>query len=187
MTRAQSRSRTGSLRLAIDRPVVLVGMMGSGKSTIGRRLAEQLHLPFADADSEIETAAGLSISEIFARFGEPYFRDGERRVIHRLMERGPCVIATGGGAFAQPDTRQDILDNAISIWLDVPLPTLLERTSRRTTRPLLQTGDPKATLQRLLVERQPFYAMANLRVSSDAAPHARAVDAVIGALKDYLS
>lgn len=187
MTRARSRHQFGPLPLSINRPVVLVGMMGSGKSTIGRRLAEKLRLPFADADSEIEAAAGLSISEIFSRFGEAYFRDGERRVIHRLMENGPCVIATGGGAFAQPDTRQDILDNAISIWLDVPLATLLERTSRRNTRPLLQNGDPEATLRQLLVDRTPAYAMATLRVSSDAAPHARAVDAVIAALKDHLS
>lgn len=175
-----------ALRRRLDRPVVLVGMMGSGKSSLGRRLAQRLDLPFADADDEIESAAGMKISEIFAQFGEPYFRDGERRVISRLLANGPGIIATGGGAFVQDDTRQEILDHAIAIWLDVPAHTLVERTARRTHRPLLQTGDPAATLRRMLEERQPYYALAPVRVESGAAPHGRAVDALITALQEHL-
>lgn len=172
-------------RARIDRPIVLIGMMGSGKSTIGRRLAQRLHLPFTDADEEIEHAAGLTIAEIFARFGEPYFRDGERRVINRLLQAGPSVIATGGGAFVQADTRCAILKRGIAVWLDVPVNILVERTARRDTRPLLLTGNPAETLARLLDERQPAYALAPIRIASDAAPHARSVDAIINALKEY--
>ena len=175
-----------ALRRRLDRPVVLVGMMGSGKSSLGRRLAQRLDLRFADADDEIERAAGMKISEIFSQFGEAYFRDGERRVISRLLGEGPGIIATGGGAFIQEETRQEILDHAIAIWLDVPADTLVERTARRTHRPLLQTGDPAATLRRMLEERQPYYALAPIRVESGTAPHGRAVDALVAALQDHL-
>ncbi|QJQ32431.1 shikimate kinase [Sphingomonas lacunae] len=173
--------------LTIDRPIVLVGMMGSGKSSVGKRLAARLSLPFYDADDEIESAAGLKIAEIFERYGEPYFRDGERRVIQRLMEAGPCVLATGGGAFVQPDTRQRILDKGIAIWLDVPVNILVERTARRSHRPLLNQGNPREILTRLLKERGPAYAEAHLKVKTDQTPHARAVEAIIALLKEYLA
>ena len=175
------------LRARIVRPVVLVGMMGSGKTSIGRRMAQRLSLRFADADEEIEAAAGMSVSEILERFGEPNFRDGERRVIARLLESGPMVLSTGGGAFAQADTRAEILSAATVIWLDASLRTLVERTRRRNHRPLLQTGDPAQTLARLLDERAPAYAQAHIRIASDSAPHHRAVDLAVNALKDYLA
>lgn len=171
----------------IDKPLVLVGMMGSGKSSIGRRLATRLHIPFHDADEAIETAAQSSIAEIFARDGEAYFRDGERRVIARLLGHGPCVLATGGGAFVQPDTRGDILARGIAIWLDASVATLVERTSRRDHRPLLRTGNPAATLERLCAERRDAYAMAHIHIASDAGPHKRTLDAILSALEDYLA
>lgn len=180
---APSAPFTAALRL--ERPIVLVGMMGSGKTTIGRRLARRLHLPFADADEEIEKAASLSITEIFAQYGEAYFRDGERRVIHRLLHNGPSVIATGGGAFAQQATRQDILDNALSVWIDVPITTLVERTAKRNTRPLLRTGNPEDILRELLDKRAPDYARANIRVACGPEPHGRAVEAIVDALRAY--
>lgn len=173
--------------IPIDRPIVLVGMMGSGKSTIGRRLAQRLALPFADADEEIERAADMPIADIFARFGEAYFRDGERRVINRLLGAGPGVLATGGGAFAQSDTRAAILARALAVWLDVPVATLVERTSRRNTRPLLLSGDPTKTLTQLLAERAPFYALAPIHIAVAAPSHAHVVDAIIDALKDFAS
>ena len=179
--------RSKAPELVIDRPIVLVGMMGSGKSSVGKRLAARLSLPFYDADDEIESAAGLKISEIFERYGEPHFRDGERRVIQRLMEAGPCVLATGGGAVVQPETRQRILENGIAIWLDVPLPILVERTARRSHRPLLNQGNPREILARLLEERGPAYAEAHLRVKTDQTPHARAVEAIVTLLREYLA
>jgi len=162
--------------------VVLVGLMGVGKSTVGRRLAARLRLPFADADAEIERAAGLSVSEIFERFGEPYFRDGERRVIARLLDGAPKVIATGGGAFVQEETRALILRDAVSVWLDAPPEVLAERVGRRDTRPLLRGRDPRAVLEELSAARAPFYAMADLRVSSRRAPHDATVNAILEAL-----
>lgn len=167
-----------------QRPIVLVGMMGSGKSSVGRRLAARLDLPFHDADDEIESAAGMTISEIFERYGEPYFRAGERRVIARLLENGRCVIATGGGAFAEEETRALILERGITVWLDVPVPVLVERVARRSHRPLLNGRDPAQVLNELLERRGPAYAQAHLRVSSDTAPHGRAVDAIMHALKE---
>ncbi len=175
------------LAARIDKPLVLVGMMGSGKSSIGRRLAARLHLPFHDADEAIETAAQSSISEIFARDGEAYFRDGERRVIARLLGQGRCVLATGGGAFVQPATRDDILARGIVIWLDASVATLVERTSRRDHRPLLRTGNPAETLERLCAERRDAYAKAHIRIASDAGPHKRTLDAIMLALEDYLA
>lgn len=169
------------------RPVVLVGMMGSGKSTIGRRLGARLHLPFLDADHEIEIAhAGLTISEIFAQHGEPYFRDGEARVIARLLESGSCVLATGGGAFMREDTRNRIRDKAVSVWLQADGDVILRRVKRRADRPLLQTADPAATIQRLIVERSPVYQLADVAISSRDVPHEKVVDECVDAIQAYL-
>ena len=170
----------------IDRPVVLVGLMGVGKSTVGRRLARMLGRDFVDADDAIAEAAQLSIPEIFAQFGEPYFRDGERRVIARLIEEGHGVIATGGGAFVDPVTRALILDKAIAVWIDADVDTLVERTARRNTRPLLKNGDPKEILSRLAAERAAFYAEAPIRVVSENGPHADTARAIIEAINQWL-
>ncbi|CAN5155869.1 shikimate kinase [soil metagenome] len=165
------------------RSVVLVGMMGSGKSTLGRRLGVRLHVPFLDADHEIEVAhAGMTISEIFAQHGEPYFRDGEARVIARLLESGPSVIATGGGAYMREETRNRIRDKAISVWLQADGDVILKRVKRRADRPLLQTADPAATIERLIGERSPFYQLADLAISSRDVPHEKIVDECIDAL-----
>ena len=164
------------------RSVVLVGMMGAGKSTIGRRLSLRLRLPFLDADTEIETAAGMSIPDIFEARGEPDFRDGEARVIARLLDNGPGVLATGGGAFMREETRNRIRDKAISIWLKVDADIILHRVKRRAGRPLLQTADPEATVERLIREREPIYQHADLTVWSRDVPHERIVDECIDAL-----
>ena len=171
----------------IDRPVVLIGLMGAGKSTVGRRLAGLMDRDFVDADDAIEDAAQRSISEIFAEFGEAYFRDGERRVIARLMEESNGVIATGGGAFVDPETRALILEKGIAVWIDCDIDTLVERTSRRNHRPLLKTGDPREILTRLLNERGPLYAEAQVRVKSNEGPHADTAQAILRAIEDYLS
>lgn len=163
-------------------PIVLVGLMGVGKSTVGRRLANRLKLPFVDADHEIEHAAGMTITDIFARYGEPYFRDGERRVIARLIDGRPKVIATGGGAFINDDTRALILSDALSIWLDAPVEVLVERVRRRDTRPLLRGRDAGAVLRDLAAKRNPFYGLAHLRVTSADAPHEHTVRAILEAI-----
>lgn len=163
-------------------PIVLVGLMGVGKSTVGRRLAARLSLPFIDADSEIEAAAGMSIADIFERFGEDYFRDGERRVIARLIDGTPKVIATGGGAFINTETRALILDQALAIWLNANPRILAERVKRRDTRPLLRGRDPAEVLTALAAARDPFYALAPIHVSSQQAPHDTTVTAIIKAL-----
>ncbi len=160
-------------------PIVLVGMMGVGKSTVGRRLAARLGLHFVDADEEIEKAAGMSVTEIFQRYGEPYFRDGERRVIARLMDGAPKVIATGGGAFMQDETRRLILDAAIAVWLDADIDILVERVGRRESRPLLKDRDPRIVLTELAAIRNPIYALAPIHVKSIAAPHEVAVDSIM--------
>jgi shikimate kinase len=170
----------------LDRPIVLVGMMGVGKSTVGRKLAALLNLHFRDADDEIEEAAQMSVSEIFERFGESYFRDGERRVIARLMEGGAKVIATGGGAFVQEETRKLILERAIAIWLDSDVDTLVERVGRRDTRPLLRDGDPAEIIARLRAEREPFYAQAAIHVFSNSGPHGEAVTRIVQELDKWL-
>jgi shikimate kinase len=170
----------------LDRPVVLVGMMGVGKSTVGRKLAALLGLPFCDADDAIEEAAQMTISEIFERFGEPYFRDGERRVIARLLDNGPAVIATGGGAFAQEETLKLVLESGIAIWLDSDVDTLVERVGRRDTRPLLKGGDPHEIVARLKEEREPFYAKAPIHISSNTGPHGDAVKRIVQALDQWL-
>ncbi len=165
------------------RSIVLVGLMGAGKSSIGRRLAQRLGLDFADADHEIERAAGCTIEEIFARFGEPAFRDGERRVIGRLLEdRAPIVLATGGGAFMDAETRARIRAHGVSVWLRADLDVLLRRVSRRSNRPLLKQGDPREVLERLVALRHPVYAEADLVVESDDSPAEATVERVIAAL-----
>ena len=165
-----------------DRPIVLVGLMGAGKSTVGRRLARRLGLDFVDSDEEIEVAAAHSIAEIFARFGEESFRDGERRVIARLIEGAPKVIATGGGAFMNDETRALILERCIAVWLDADVETLAERVSRRDTRPLLRDKDPLLMLRDLAGQRNPVYAEAHIHVQSQPMPHERAVEKIIEAL-----
>jgi shikimate kinase len=165
------------------RSVVLVGMMGSGKSSIGRRLAGRLAIPFVDADSEIEIAAGMTIPEIFDRHGEPYFRAGEARVIARLLDNGPQVLATGGGAYMSRDTRAAIRAKAVSIWLKAELDVLMKRIKRRTDRPLLKSGDPAVTLTALIAERYPVYAEADLTVLSRDVPHDAIVEEIVAALR----
>ena len=168
------------------RSIVLVGMMGAGKSTIGRRLAARLRLPFLDADAEIETAAGMSIPDIFESHGEPHFRDGEARVIARLLETGPSILATGGGAFMREETRNRIRDKAVSIWLKADADTILKRVKRRVDRPLLQTADPAATIGRLIDERHPVYQLADITIASREVLHEKIVEECIVALHDWL-
>ena len=171
-----------SRRIAIARPVVLIGLMGVGKTTIGRRLARRLDVGFADADHEIETAAGMSVSEIFERFGEAHFRDGERRVIARMIDDVPRVIATGGGAFMNAETRALILNRTTAVWLDSDVATLAERVGRRNDRPLLAGRDALAVLTELAAIRNPVYAVAPIHVTSHPAPHEETVDAIIAQL-----
>jgi shikimate kinase len=168
------------------RSVVLVGMMGAGKSTIGRRLSARLRLPFLDADIEIEAAAAMSIPEIFEAHGEPHFRDGEARVIARLLDNGPAVIATGGGAFMREETRGRIRLQAVSIWLKADADIIMRRVKRRVDRPLLQTADPEATVGRLIEEREPIYQHADLTIWSRDVPHEKIVDECIDALHTWL-
>lgn len=177
-----------ALARRIDRPIVLVGMMGVGKSSIGRKLASLLGCPFIDADDAIEEAAKMPIPEIFETYGEPYFRDGERRVIARLIEedRGPKVIATGGGAFCNEATRALILGKAIAVWLDSDVDTLVERTSRKDNRPLLKQGNPREILTRLRDERAPFYSQAPIHVTSTAGPQTRTVARVLKGVDEWL-
>jgi shikimate kinase len=168
--------------MKLKRTVALVGMMGAGKSSVGRRLAARLNVPFRDADAEIESAAGCTISEIFERFGEPAFRDGERKVIARLLNEPPHVMATGGGAFVDPSTRERLKREAVTVWLKAPVELLLARTQRRDTRPLLQNGDPRQTLERLLGERAPIYAEADFTIDSEDGPHTAAVERIVDML-----
>ena len=168
------------------RSIVLIGMMGAGKSTVGRRLGARLRLPFTDADTEIEAAAGMSIPDIFETHGEPHFRDGEARVIARLLDGGPAIIATGGGAFMREETRNRIRDKAVSIWLKADADIIMKRVRRRADRPLLQTADPAATVGRLIEEREPVYQGADLTIWSRDVPHERIVDECIEALRARL-
>ena len=171
----------------LDRPVVLVGLMGVGKSTVGRRLARRLGLPFVDSDAAIEDASGFPAAEVFERYGERDFRDGERRLVARLVEGDIRVIATGGGAFVDPNTRQLLNDRAITVWLDAPIDILAERTSRRDTRVQLRDGDPKAVLSRLAEERRDSYAQAHIHIKSGDGAHKDVVDAIVEALEEHLS
>jgi shikimate kinase len=180
---APAASGGAALAAALGRrSIVLVGMMGAGKSSIGRRLAARLSIPFVDADAEIEEAASMSIADIFAVHGESYFRAGEARVIARLLEHGPQVLATGGGAFMNVQTRATIRDKAVSVWLKADLDVLTKRLRRRNDRPLLKTEDPIATLSKLLVVRDPIYAEADVTVVSRDVTHEVIVDEIIAAV-----
>jgi len=182
-----SASQEAEISAALGtRSIVLVGMMGAGKSTIGRRLSARLRLPFLDADTEIETAAGMSIPDIFETHGEPHFRDGEARVIARLIESGPAVLATGGGAFMREETRSRIRNKAVSIWLKADADIIMRRVKRRVDRPLLRTTDPATTVARLIEEREPMYRHADVTIWSRDVPHEKIVDECIEALHALL-
>ncbi|MDB5504823.1 MAG: Shikimate kinase [Tardiphaga sp.] len=168
------------------RSVVLVGMMGAGKSTIGRRMATRLRLPFIDADNEIEAAAGMSIPDIFEVHGEPHFRDGEARVIARLLESGPILLATGGGAYMREDTRQRVRDKAISMWLKADADVILRRVKRRENRPLLKAADPAAIIAQLIEARHPVYEQTDITIDSRDVPHEKIVEEAIVALHEHL-
>lgn len=184
MTEAEAidviRSRIGT------RAIVLVGLMGCGKSSIGKRLAAKLSLPFIDADDEIEKAAGKTINDIFNDHGEAHFRDGERKVIGRLLANGPQVLATGGGAYMNAETRKKIHEGGIAVWLKADLPVLMRRVSKRDTRPLLRTGNPEATMKALIDARYPVYADANLTIESRDEPHDVIVAELAVRLAQYL-
>ncbi|MCW3796817.1 shikimate kinase [Sphingomonas sp. BN140010] len=181
-------ARDGSgLSRRLDRPVVLVGLMGAGKSTVGRRLARRLGLPFVDSDAAIEDAAGLTAGEVFERYGEADFRDGERRLVARLLDGGVRIIATGGGAYVNAQTRRLLNEKAITIWLDAPTDLLAERTARRPeTRPLLNKGDRAEILQSLIEQRRPNYAEAHIRVVSQGGSHSDVVETIIAEMNRFL-
>lgn len=183
-----SDAEIAQLARRLDRPVVLVGMMGVGKSSVGKRLAALLRWPFVDADDEIERSARMTIPEIFESFGEEYFRDGERRVITRLLSDGHehTVIATGGGAFCNAATRALILERAVAVWLDSDVDTLVDRTARKENRPLLRDGDPREILARLRTEREPHYAQAPVHVISATGPHTLTVHRVLQGIAQWL-
>lgn len=167
--------------------LVLVGLMGAGKSAIGRRVASRLGLPFLDADTEIESAAGKSISDIFAEHGEPHFRSREEKVIERLLLNGPIILATGGGAFMSDETRKNIKENGVSVWLKAELDILMERVGRRDHRPLLKTDNPRAVMTKLIDERYPVYGQADITIDSRDVPHEVIVEEIISALADYFN
>lgn len=173
-------------QLQLKRPVVLVGLMGAGKTTVGRRLAQMLEVDFIDSDIEIEEAAGCGISDIFDIYGEDVFRDLEKRVMKRLLAKKACIIATGGGAFIQDHIRSQILDKSVAVWLKAELPVLLERVSRRDTRPLLKTGDKQTIMQRLMDERYPIYKQAHISIDSNEDSHEVVVAAIEKKLKKWL-
>jgi shikimate kinase len=178
------QQRLAQIREALGpRSIVLIGLMGAGKTAVGRRLANQLELPFIDADTEIEVAAGATISEIFAENGEAYFRQGERKVIARLLDAGPQVLATGGGAYMNAETRANIKTHGISVWLKAELKVLLKRVNRRDNRPLLDADDPETVMKKLMTERYPIYADADVTVESRDVPH----DVIVGAVIDALA
>jgi shikimate kinase len=169
------------------RCVVLIGMMGAGKTSIGRRLANLLHLPFVDADAEIEKAANLTISEIFEHYGEPHFRDGEERVIARLLAGGPAVIATGGGAYMSAETRERCRESGVTVWLKADVPVMLERVRKKGNRPLLDGPDPEGKMRELLTEREPVYARADITIASREGPHQTVVSEMLNALDTHLA
>ncbi|MFT3996872.1 MAG: shikimate kinase [Asticcacaulis sp.] len=173
-------------RLILPRPVALIGLMGVGKTTVGRRLADALAVPFRDADEEIEKAAGLSVSDIFAAYGEAGFRDGEQKVIARLLDEGPHILATGGGAFVQPATREVIKQKAVTVWLRTDLRVIARRVANRNHRPLLRDRDPMEVLREHEKNRYPFYAQADITVDTGDQSHARSVELVLEALKAFL-
>ena len=177
---------TGGIRARLTRPLVLIGLMGSGKSRLGKALAESLGLVFTDSDDEIEKAAGLSINEIFDRFGEAYFRDGERRVVRRLLEGDVRVIATGGGAIMTPATAELVWQKSVSMWVRAELPVMVERTARNDRRPLLKDTDPETMLRGLMEERYPTYARADITVDSRGGPVDWSVGQALQKLDDFL-
>lgn len=177
----------GKLTDRLDRPIVLVGLMGAGKSTVGRRLAKRLGIPFLDTDAAIENAAGYTPTEVFERFGEADFRDGERRLVARLVDGQVRIIATGGDAFVDPRTRELLNDRAITVWLDAPVDLLTGRTGRLATRPLLRNVDRKATLERLAAERRELYAQAHVHVKSGNGAHGEVVESIIKAVERHLN
>lgn len=181
----QGRARALANRLA-GKPLVLVGMMGAGKTTVGRRLANRLGRQFIDSDEEIERAAQMTIPEIFEQRGEVEFRAGEMRVIARLLKEEGIVLATGGGAFVNPDTRALVKDGAVSVWLKADIDVLFERVSRRSNRPLLKTANPRATLEKLIADRYPLYAEADVTVISRDVPQDNVAGDVVAALLDHL-
>jgi shikimate kinase len=183
---ASDPARLAALAARVDRPIVLVGMMGVGKSTVGRKLAQVLDLPFVDADDAIVEAAKMSIADMFDQHGEASFRDGERRVIARLLDTRRGVIATGGGAFVQPDTRALIMERGLPVWLDCDIDTLVERVGRNTKRPLLRGGDVRDIVTRMKAEREPAYALAPIHVMSISAPHTTTVNRILEALDQCL-
>jgi shikimate kinase len=186
MARRSIAKETEAVRQRLGaRPIVLVGLMGAGKTSVGRRLAEKLGIPFVDADHEIEAAAGKSIKDIFAEHGEAYFREGERRVIQRLIGNGAQVLATGGGAYMNEDTRARIREHGISVWLKASLPVLMKRVAKRQDRPLLQNGDPDTVMRNLMDKRYPVYALADVTVESRDVQHGQMVNDVIRALAQW--
>ncbi len=188
LKRKRKKSLSPRLRYPLRKSISLVGLMGSGKSTIGIRLARRLHLNFVDSDHEIEVAAGHTVTEIFEKFGEEDFRKGERRVINRLIsDKNKIVLGTGGGAFMDPKTRGRLKRQTIVIWLKVDVDLLVERTSKRDTRPLLKKGNPKKILQKLTEERYPIYEEAHITVESGQGPHDKVVNDIIWKLNKYLA
>lgn len=173
-------------RLTLPRPVVLVGLMGAGKSTVGRRLAKVLGLEFHDSDQEIVEAAGCSIADIFEFYGEASFRDIERKIITNLLGKEPLIMATGGGAFMQPELRQMIQEHAISVWLRAEIDVLVDRVSRKSTRPLLEKGDKRVIMEKLMAERYPVYEQAHIVVDSGNGPHELVVEGIVDKLEAYL-
>ena len=187
MERDQDHPPTFGVKNPYPHTVVLVGMMGTGKTSVGRRLAPRLGLPFSDTDDEIEKAAGMKVSAFFADYGETEFRAGEKKVIQRLLDGPPHVFAFGGGAFNDPETRALVKEKAVSVWIQTDIDEILRRVSRRDDRPLLKTGDPRETLTRLLDERKDFYADADIHIESRLGPHDLTVDAILSALADHAS
>lgn len=184
INRAVIADRSSTIRRALNgRSIVLVGIMGVGKSTIGKRMAQYLDIPFVDADKEIEKAAGMSIEDIFDQFGEEAFRSGEKKVIKRLMGEGQKILATGGGAFMNEDIRADIAEGGVSVWLDADLEILMKRVQRRSDRPLLKEDDPEAVMKKLLDERNPVYALADVKIESRTVSR----DVIAGELVDLLA
>ncbi len=180
----KSTSSAASLLLP-NKTIVLIGLMGAGKSTVGRRLASHIGRSFKDADTEIEKASGMNVSDYFSTYGEPAFREGEARVIERLLEGPPIVLATGGGAFMTETTRNLIQEKALSIWLKADIDVLVQRTAKRDTRPLLKQGNPRDILDKLMAERGPVYAQAHISVESSDKPHKITVDRIVSALATY--
>lgn len=181
----KDQPQSGELAVLTARAIVLVGLMGAGKTTVGRRLAAALDLPFVDADAEIEAAAGSTVEEIFARHGEGAFREGERRVISRLLSDGPMVLATGGGAYIDPGTRAAIKEKGTSIWLRADIDVLMRRVGKRNNRPLLKTDNPRQVMEQLIEKRYPIYAEADIIIDSREGPHEFMVRSIIAALSDH--